>query len=106
MSDDPETGSPVAGPAPTVQVRIPTILRAYTGGATVVSATGATVGEVIASLEAAHPGISARVLDEQGSVRRFVNLYLDDDDVRFGEGLHTPITAGSTVSIIPAVAGG
>ncbi|HEY5116619.1 MAG TPA: MoaD/ThiS family protein [Nakamurella sp.] len=106
MNDATDPGSSSAGPAPTVQVRIPTILRAYTGGATVVSASGATIGDVIGSLEAAHPGIRARVLDEQGSVRRFVNLYLDDDDIRFGLGLQTPVTTGATVSIIPAVAGG
>ena len=92
--------------AATVTVRVPTILRTYTGGASTVPAEGSTVGEVIENLEAAHPGIRARVLDEAGSLRRFVNIYLDDDDIRFGDGLSSAVNSGSTVSIIPAVAGG
>jgi sulfur-carrier protein len=89
-----------------VTVRVPTILRNYTGGSSTVTADGATVGEVIDNLESAHPGIRARVVDETGALRRFVNIYLDDEDIRFGDGLSSPVTAGSTVSIIPAVAGG
>jgi len=87
-------------------VRIPTILRTYTGGASEVSAAGGTLAEVIDSLEADHPGIRARVLDEAGKLRRFVNVYVNDDDVRFAEGLDTVVPAGGSVSIIPAVAGG
>lgn len=87
-------------------VRIPTILRTYTGGAAEVSAEGATLGEVIADLEKNHTGIAARILDDTGKLRRFVNVYVNDDDVRFAEGLATEIKDGANVSIIPAVAGG
>jgi molybdopterin converting factor small subunit len=89
-----------------VQVRIPTILRPYSGGAAEVDVQGDTLREVLASLEASCPGISARVLDDAGQLRRFVNVYVDDDDVRFLEGLGTPVRIGAKVSIIPAVAGG
>ncbi|GAA1900665.1 MoaD/ThiS family protein [Streptantibioticus ferralitis] len=89
-----------------VNVRIPTILRTYTGGQAEVSAEGSTLSEVISSLEKDHPGISARVLDDQGKLRRFVNVYVNDDDVRFDKGLETVTPDGSGVSIIPAVAGG
>ncbi len=87
-------------------VRIPTILRTYTDGAAEVSAEGATVSEVIADLGARHVGIADRVLDEGDQLRRFVNVYVDDDDVRFLEGIDTPVRDGAQVSIIPAVAGG
>ncbi|WP_327068340.1 MoaD/ThiS family protein [Kitasatospora sp. NBC_01250] len=87
-------------------VRIPTILRTYTEGAAEVSAEGATLQEVIADLERNHPGIAARILDEAGKLRRFVNVYVNDDDVRFAEGLATEVGDGAGVSIIPAVAGG
>lgn len=89
-----------------VTVQIPTILRAYTGGAAEVSAEGATLAEVIDALESAHPGIRARVLDDSGKLRRFVNVYVNDDDVRFADRLATETKDGATVSIIPAVAGG
>ena len=89
-----------------VSVRIPTILRTYTGGAAEVTVPGSTLAEVIDALEAAHPGLRDRVLDESGKLRRFVNVYVDDDDVRFAEGLATPTKDGASVSIIPAVAGG
>ncbi|GGO87020.1 MoaD/ThiS family protein [Wenjunlia tyrosinilytica] len=89
-----------------VSVRIPTILRTYTGGQAEVKAEGATLAEVIANLESNHAGISARVLDDTGKLRRFVNVYVNDDDVRFAEGLDTPTPDGAGVSIIPAVAGG
>jgi molybdopterin synthase sulfur carrier subunit len=87
-------------------VRITTILRTYTGGAAEVTAEGATLSEVIADLEQNHAGISARILDETGKLRRFVNVYVNDDDVRFAEGLGTEVKDGASVSIIPAVAGG
>jgi molybdopterin synthase sulfur carrier subunit len=87
-------------------VRIPTILRTYTGGQAEVPAEGETLADIIESLEKNHPGISARVLDDTGKLRRFVNVYVNDDDVRFSEGLHTPVAEGASVSIIPAVAGG
>jgi molybdopterin converting factor small subunit len=89
-----------------VSVRIPTILRPYTGGASEVAAEGGTLAEVIDALEVAHPGLRARVLDDDGAIRRFVNVYVNDDDVRFAEGLATATPAGSSISIIPAVAGG
>ncbi|MFE5584754.1 MoaD/ThiS family protein [Kitasatospora sp. NPDC056531] len=88
------------------KVRIPTILRTYTGGAAEVTAEGASLAEVIADLEQNHAGISARILDDTGKLRRFVNVYVNDDDVRFAEGLATEIGDGANVSIIPAVAGG
>ena len=87
-------------------VRIPTILRSYTGGAGEVTAEGSTLREVLDSLEAAHPGIKARIVDESGALRRFVNVYLGDDDVRFVGGLDAEVADGAKISIIPAVAGG
>ncbi|MFC0038120.1 MoaD/ThiS family protein [Actinomadura rayongensis] len=90
----------------TVSVRIPTILRTYTGGESEVKAEGATLRAVIADLEASHTGIAARILDDNGKIRRFVNVYVGDEDVRFADGLDTPTPAGAQVSIIPAVAGG
>jgi len=89
-----------------VTVRVPTILRTYTGGAAEVSVDGATLADVVAALDAAHPGIAGRVLDDQGRLRSFVNVYVGDEDVRFAEGLGTAVPDGSTVSVIPAVAGG
>ena len=92
-----------------VTVRIPTILRPYAGGASTVDVEpqGAqTLSDVLAALEIAAPGISARIIDDNGGLRRFVNVYVGDDDVRFLDGLATTIPAGSTVSVIPAVAGG
>lgn len=87
-------------------VRIPTILRNYTGGAKEVTADGATLAELLDSLEAAHPGIKERVVDEAGELRRFVNIYVGDEDVRFVGGLDAGVEDGAKVSIIPAVAGG
>jgi len=89
-----------------VTVRVPTILRQYTGGVAEVAATGETLGSVLASLEATYPGIGPRVLDDAGKLRRFVNVYVGEDDVRFLSGLDTPTPEGTSVSIIPAVAGG
>ena len=89
-----------------VTVRVPTTLRTLTGGASEVALEGATVGEVLDQLEVAHPGFKDRLLDTDGGLRRFVNLYVADDDVRFREGLATAVADGDTVSIIPAVAGG
>ncbi len=90
----------------TVSVRIPTILRTFTGGAAEVSAGEGTLREVIAGLDAAYPGIGGRIVDDTGKLRRFVNVYVDDEDVRFAQGLDTPVPAGTHVSVIPAVAGG
>jgi molybdopterin synthase sulfur carrier subunit len=89
-----------------VSVRVPTILRPYTQGVSEVSVEGSTLSEVLESLDSSYPGIKARVLDDSGQLRRFVNVYVDNDDVRFAEGLQTNIKDGGQVSIIPAVAGG
>jgi molybdopterin synthase sulfur carrier subunit len=89
-----------------INVRIPTILRTYTQDQSQVTAEGATLTEVLDSLEASFPGIKARVVDEQGALRRFVNIYVAEEDVRFASGLDTPTPDGAQVSIIPAVAGG
>ena len=90
----------------TVSVRIPTILRSYTAGASEVSAEGASLAEVLDDLDAKHPGIKARILDDQGAIRRFVNVYVGNDDVRFLDNLATATPDGTQVSVIPAVAGG
>jgi sulfur-carrier protein len=87
-------------------VRIPTPLRTVTGGSSTVEVDGATVGEVVKNLEEVHPGMAERLLDDGGNVRRFVNVFVDDEDIRFAQGLQTPVRDGTTVSIIPAVAGG
>jgi molybdopterin converting factor small subunit len=89
-----------------VTVRVPTTLRTLTGGQSEVSVEGATVGEVLKNLDAAHPGFSDRILDDEGGLRRFVNVFVADDDVRFLQQLDTPVPDGETVAIIPAVAGG
>lgn len=86
-------------------VRIPTPLRTLTGGADEVTAAGNTLAELIEDLERKHPGIRDRLLDEKG-VRRFVNIYIGEEDVRFLEGLKTTLKAGDQVSIVPAIAGG
>jgi sulfur-carrier protein len=89
-----------------VTVRVPTTLRTLTGGESEVAVEGETLAEVIEALEAAHPGFKERLLDDEGQLRRFVNVFVADDDVRFLEGLDTKVPDGETVSIIPAVAGG
>jgi molybdopterin converting factor small subunit len=89
-----------------VRVRIPTILRSYTAGESQVSAEGPTLGDVLVDLEARYPGIRARILDDQGEIRRFVNVYVGNDDVRFLDGLGTATADGAQISVIPAVAGG
>jgi molybdopterin synthase sulfur carrier subunit len=87
-------------------VRIPTILRTFTSGAGEVTAEGSTLREVLDNLETSFPGIRDRILDEQGALRRFVNVYVGDDDVRFIGGLDAEVPDGTRISIIPAVAGG
>ena len=89
-----------------VTVKIPTQLRTLTGGSSDVQASGATLAEVIEDLENSHPGIKERLVDESGALRRFVNVYLGDEDVRFLDGIETQVAEGGSVSIIPAVAGG
>ena len=90
----------------TARVRIPTTLRTLSGGAAEVEVDGSTVGEVLTALDSAHPGFRDRLLDDEGGLRRFVNVFVADDDVRFLKGLDTPVPEGETVAIIPAVAGG
>jgi molybdopterin synthase sulfur carrier subunit len=89
-----------------VTVRIPTTLRPLSGGASTVDVEAGALADVIKQLDAAHPGFADRLLDEEGQLRKFVNLFVDDDDVRYLEGLATQVPEGKTVSIIPAVAGG
>jgi molybdopterin synthase sulfur carrier subunit len=89
-----------------VSVRIPTILRSYTGDESQVSAEGENLSAVLESLEATYPGIRARIVDEDGKLRRFVNVYVAEEDVRFADGLDTRTVDGTQISIIPAVAGG
>lgn len=87
-------------------VRIPTPLRSFTGGAAEAEVEGATVGAVLAALVARHPGLAGRVLDERGELRRFVNVFLGQKNVRTLGGLDAPVATGDVLSILPAVAGG
>lgn len=89
-----------------VSVRVPTQLRTLTGGAGEVQVEGSAVGDVLKALDKAHPGFADRLFDDHGDLRRFVNVFLADEDVRFLKGLDTPVADGQTVSIVPAVAGG
>ena len=87
-------------------IRIPTQLRTLTGGAGEVTVDGSTVGEALKALDAAHPGFGDRLFDDAGKLRRFVNVFVADEDIRFLQGLETPLQDATVVSIIPAVAGG
>lgn len=89
-----------------VTVRIPTQLRTLSGGASEVSVEAATVAEALKALDTAHPGFGERLFDESGALRRFVNVFLAEEDIRFLQGVDTPVTDGQTLSIVPAVAGG
>ncbi|MGH2793755.1 MAG: MoaD/ThiS family protein [Actinomycetota bacterium] len=89
-----------------VEVRIPTILRKHTGGAKAVESSGATVREIIDRLDGNHPGLKGAILAEGGEIHRFINIYLNDEDIRFSGALETPVADGDVVSILPAVAGG
>jgi len=88
-----------------IEVRIPTILRTYTGGEKAVPGEGATLADVLVDLDTRHPGLRERIVDEKG-LRRFVNVYVNDEDVRFMGGLETPLSDGDSVTVLPAVAGG
>jgi sulfur-carrier protein len=88
-----------------IEVRIPTILRQYTSGEKAVEGSGGTLEELISDLESRHPGLRARLVDDKG-LRRFVNVYLNDEDVRFLGGLETSVSDGDSVTVLPAVAGG
>jgi sulfur-carrier protein len=89
-----------------ISIRIPTQLRQLTGGEGEVLVEATTVGEALRALEAANPGFGERIFDDAGALRRFVNVFLADEDVRFLEGLETRVVAGQVISIVPAVAGG
>ena len=89
-----------------VSVRIPTILRTYTGGESEVAAAGDTLADVLDDLDQSYSGIKGRILDDSGELRRFVNVYVGNDDVRFLDNLDTPTPDGTQISVIPAVAGG
>ena len=89
-----------------ISIRVPAQLRTLTGGAGEVAVDGSTVGEALKALDAAHPGFAGRLFDDAGQLRRFVNVFLADEDVRFLDGLNTLVTDGQTISIVPAVAGG
>jgi sulfur-carrier protein len=89
-----------------VTVHLPTVLRAHAGGMKTVSAGGATVGEVLVALAAEHPGLTGQVINDDGTLHRFVNVYLNDDDVRYLSSLDTPVVDTDEISILPAVAGG
>ncbi len=89
-----------------VTVRIPTQLRELSGGAAEVSLDSGLLAEVLASLEANHPGFQGRLFGDDGELRRFVNVFVADEDIRFLDGLGTPVADGEVVSIVPAVAGG
>ena len=101
---EPSGGTGSAGL--TITVRIPVPLRKLTGEEAVVAGEGSTLGECIDGLEARYPGLKERLCDETGDLRRFVNVYINGEDVRFQDGLATPLTGGDEVSIVPAVAGG
>ena len=89
-----------------VEVRLPTLLRPHADGASSVTAEGATVGEVFAKLTERYPGLAGQLVDEQGGLHKFVNVYRNDDDIRYLDGLDTKVADGDVVSILPAVAGG
>lgn len=89
-----------------VTVRIPTTMRPISGGSSTVQVEGSTLREVLVALNAAHNGFSERLFDDAGELHKFVNIFVSDDDVRYMDGLETPVKDGDTVSIIPAVAGG
>ncbi len=89
-----------------VDVRLPTLLRAQAGGKSTVTVKGATIGDVLAELVAEFPAMSGQLLNADGTLHRFVNVYVNDDDVRYLEALETPVKDGDEVSLLPAVAGG
>jgi sulfur-carrier protein len=89
-----------------IEVRIPTILRSYTGGAKAVEASGDTLADLLTDLDARHPGLRGRLVTAEGGLHRFVNVYVNDEDVRFRGSLDAKLSDGDTVTILPAVAGG
>src|ERR671933_745013 len=89
-----------------IEVRVPTILRSYTGGAKVVEGTGDTLNDLLTDLDSRHPGLRGRLVTAEGGLHRFVNVYVNDEDVRFLGALDTKLSDGDAVTILPAVAGG
>ena len=89
-----------------VQVNLPTVLRPHAGGERTVAVEGDTVGQVLTALVAQYPGMTGQVIDDSGSLHKFVNVYLNDDDVRYLSGIDTPVAGADQLSILPAVAGG
>jgi len=89
-----------------VEVKLPALLRVHAGGASSVSAEGSTIGEVFADLTARHPGLAANLVGDDGALHKFVNVYRNDDDIRYLEALDTSVADGDVISILPAVAGG
>ncbi len=89
-----------------VTIRIPSQLRPLAGGASVVVVEASTVAEALKALDASHPGFAERLYDETGTLRRFVNVFVADEDIRFLSGIDTPLEPGATISVVPAVAGG
>ena len=89
-----------------VDVRLPTVLRSEAGGQSTVTVKGSTIGDVLRELVAEYPGMAGQLLNEDGSLHKFVNVYVNDDDVRYLEALDTPVKEGDEVSLLPAVAGG
>ena len=89
-----------------VQVNLPTVLRPHAGGERTISVEGETVGEVLNALVARYPGMNGQVIDDTGALHKFVNIYINDDDVRYLSGVDTPVGATDELSILPAVAGG
>src|SRR5262245_32980147 len=89
-----------------ISVRIPTPLRKFTGGAESVTASGATVAAIVQDVESRHPGLKERICDDAGKVRRFVNVYVNGEDIRFLSSLETAVKDGDEISIVPAIAGG
>jgi molybdopterin converting factor small subunit len=89
-----------------IEVRVPTVLRKHTDGQKTVTGEGATLRELVADLESSHSGLGATLIGDDGSLHRFINVYVNDEDVRYLGGIETPLAAGDTVSILPAVAGG
>ncbi|HLX60843.1 MAG TPA: ubiquitin-like small modifier protein 1 [Planctomycetota bacterium] len=89
-----------------IKVRIPEVLRKLTGGADVVAVEASTVGEMLNALEKNHPGLKERICDDKGNVKRFINIFVNEEDIRFQDNLNTPLSAGADVSILPAIAGG
>ena len=102
----PDQAAPTGEGIVAVEVRLPTVLRPHAGGPSAVIAEGSTIGEVLADLVRNYPGLEGQVLTDDGSLHKFVNVYVDDDDVRYLDQLDTKVADGDTVSILPAVAGG